>query len=461
MNDTIRAMMHWVLRVVFSVLALLGIAFAAGTYHTQEKAAAICPKCNVILISLDSLGMKHTTLGDPALSTTPFLARIASERGVVFSNAYSQAPWSLPSHVSMLTGEYPWKFHVWNTLNQLPDSAVSIAEILTAKGYATAAFSTGWFVAPRWNTTQGFSSYTGTLAEQDWDDIPSLFTEAEAWIHARPTDAPFFLFLHPFGIHDPYGDIARNADIVHIQEIAKENLAPEGPRSEAIERFRARYQQDVRAADSALEAFMSSLQEAGLLSKTIIIITSPHGEEFGEHGSVGLHSITTYAEVLHVPLVVIIPNEKSRVVHQTVEVRSIPATILDILGYRDSDSDAPALAREHSLLRTDLGEQVSLGGTLFDRSGYLPTISAGYQSLSDMESLVSTSAQTTVTQERITTSAIQGRWHVIKNRTGEIEVYDMVSDPLESDNLADVLYALPVQDRAIVTMLQLSLLQVK
>lgn len=452
-------MMHRVLRIVFAVVALGGIAVAGITYHAQEQTAPACPGCNVILISLDTLGMKHTTLGDPTLSTTPFLAKIASERGIVFSNAYSQAPWSLPSHVAMLTGEYPWTYGIWSTLNQLPEESVTITEALKERGYTTAAFSTGWFVAPRWNTTQGFDSFSGVLEEDGWNDIPSLFTDASEWITKQSPDKPFFVLIRPFGIHDPYGDSAVSTDVIHIHEIAAENMRPDGPSLEVTERFRERYQEDVRATDKALENFFANLEASGLLQHTMIIITSPHGEEFGEHGSVGLHAITTYKEVLQVPLIVIMPQSQARIVSDSVEVRSIPATILDALGYRDSDS--PALAPEHSLLASDLYTRVALAGTLFERERYLPTLTMGYQSLEELESLIPPTERTTVSSEMITRSAIQGRWHVIKNQSGEIEIYDMERDPLEQDNLANALYILSAQDRATVTMLQLAILKVK
>lgn len=449
--------MHRALRILFSFVAIGGFAVAAVVYHTEERSAPLCPGCNVILISLDTLGVKHTTLGDPTLPTTPFLARLASERGIVFSNAYSQAPWSLPSHVSMLTGEYPWSYGIWSTLNTLPDSAVTVAEVLKEKGYATAAFSTGWFVAPRWNTTQGFDSFSGELEEEGWNDIPSLFTDASAWISEQSSEKPFFVLIHPLGIHDPYGDIAGSTDVVGIEEIAAENLKPEGPSAEATERFRARYREDVLAADQALEKFFASLDSQGLGENTMVIITSPHGEEFGEHGSSGLHSVTTYSEVLRVPLVVILPETEARVVSETVEVRSVPASILDALGYRERG----ALAQEHSLFASELYERIALAGTLFERESYLPTIKSGYQSLEELESLLSPSQRTNVSPEVITTSAIQGQWHVIKKRSGEIEVYDIETDPLESDNLANALYILSAEDRAVVTMLQIALLKVK
>lgn len=452
-------MMHRVLRILFSMVALGGFAVAAVVYHTEEKAAPPCPGCNVILISLDTLGVKHTTLADPSLDTTPFLARLASERGIVFTNAYSQAPWSLPSHVSMLTGEYPWSYGIWSTLNQLPEESVTIAEVLNEHGYTTAAFSTGWFVAPRWNVTQGFDSFSGVLEEDGWNDIPDIFTDASEWITTQSPDKPFFVLIRPFGIHDPYGDSAGSTDAIHIREIAAENMRPDGPSLEVTERFRERYQEDVRATDRALENFFADLEASGLLQHTMIIITSPHGEEFGEHGSVGLHAITTYKEVLQVPLVVIMPRTEARIVSESVEVRSIPATILDALGYRNSDS--PALAPEHSLLATDLYTRVALAGTLFEREQYLPTLTMGYQSLEELEAVVPPSERTIVSSELITRSAIQGRWHVIKNRSGEMEVYDMERDPQEQDNLANALYTLSAQDRATVTMLQLAILKVK
>ena len=130
-------------------LVLVGAFVLLSLSSRGYMTSSLCKNCNVILISIDTLAASHTSPYDSTLDTMPFLRRLAERQGVVFEHAYSQAPWTLPSHTAMLTGQYPWNLGVWEFLDAVPKHADTLAEKLQRAGYRTALFSNGSFVQPQ------------------------------------------------------------------------------------------------------------------------------------------------------------------------------------------------------------------------------------------------------------------------------------------------------------------------
>ncbi len=407
-----------------------------------------CSHCNVILISIDTFGAKHSTVYDSTKNTTPFLKELADTRAIVFEHAYSQAPWTLPSHTSMLTGRYPWDLNMWLAYDALPRSVDTLAELLETQGYQTAAFSDGAFVQPQWQFDQGFNEFRGSALEKDWNDLPQLLTSASAW--STQTHTPFFLFVRPFEIHDPYGTE------ITISDIVTANLKPGGPSAADALRFQTAYEEELRTTDSALRDFFRALDDSPLRENTVVIITSDHGEEFGEHGTAGYHSVTTYTEAIHVPLLIVLPESRSRRIPESVEVRSIPATILDILGLPSPEGIAESLL---PLVRgTEVSDREVLSATSQVRSPSLEHIEKGYAAIPEIAAgKIQTSESPSPYRGPRTVSAILGRWHVIQTATGNEEEYDVYTDPNESDNVSDRVSSLPARDQAVIETLRTSL----
>ena len=192
--------------LLFVIAATAVIAFVMVLLHQGRLGKPLCKKCNVILISIDTLGAKHTSVYNPSLDTTVFLKKIADEQGIVFDHAYSQAPWTLPSHTAMLTGLYPWDAHIYEKNDKLPQSVYTIAEELNDHGYQTAAFSDGAFAQPDWGFNQGFQEFKGSLKEKDWNDLPRMFNDASAWLEKRKDDTkPFFCYSAHLKFTTPTG----------------------------------------------------------------------------------------------------------------------------------------------------------------------------------------------------------------------------------------------------------------
>lgn len=409
-------------------LALVGALLVA---LLARPAPELCRGCNVILISIDTLGAKHTTVDDPALDTTPRLAARAAQAGIVFERAYVQAPWTLPSHAAMLTGRYPWEVGVEGPNDALPERLVTVAERFAEEGYRTAAFSTGAFVQPNWQFDQGFSEFRGSLREEAWNDLPSLFTDARAF--AASSSEPFFLFVHSFHVHDPYGDPAQGG--VDIHDIVDENAAPGGPSQEAAKRFRDAYRAEVREADAALGDFLDELEAAGLLERTVVLITSDHGEEFGEHGTAGYHSVALYDESIRVPLVLLAPRAKPARIPFSVEVRSVSATLLESVGLAATPQMAPSLLP--LIAGREAEDRVVLSRTIMRREALLAQIEQSYADLALYESGVNRPEERSEPLGAPYASvALKGPMSVMRLGDGTLAAFDLSSDPEQQENLA-------------------------
>jgi arylsulfatase A-like enzyme len=399
----------------------------------RHQTQPLCDGCNVILISIDTLGAKHTDVHNPELNTTPFLERFSAEQGIVFERAYAQAPWTLPSHTAMLTGLYPWDIGVEGPFDALPDRVTTVAEYFKEHGYTTAAFSTGAFVHPAWQFDQGFDIFAGSLNESTWNDLPGLLRDAYAWTTAA--EQPFFLFVHSFHIHDPYGDPAD--DGVTIHDIVAANTMSGGPTPGDVSRMQEAYRREIRTMDTSLAEFFAELEAAGLLENTVVLITSDHGEEFGEHGTVGYHSVTVYDENIHVPLVLFIPNSKASRVPYSVEVRSVAATLLDVVGIAPPPTAATSLLSY--IHGTERRDRMALARTINERDASLAAIEAAYASLSSIESgAVVPTERTEAYPGEYTSAALLGPYRVITTLHGATERYDVRIDPEQQTSLSSV-----------------------
>ncbi|HEX5774400.1 MAG TPA: sulfatase [Candidatus Paceibacterota bacterium] len=454
------------MRALFRIvrIALVAAITVGATFLTLQFARAylsapreaLCSRCNVVLISVDTLGAKHTSVYDPALETTPFLKELADTRAVVFEHAYAQAPWGLPSHASMFTGEYPWKLGVAVPLDMLSESAFTLAEALKRKGYATAGFANGSYVQPINGLTQGIDTFVGSYALADWNDMPLMAELAGAWVNARAESGePFFLFLRPFQPHEPYGDLGAEGTIT-TKEIVDTNLAPGGPTEEDIERFRKAYYRELRAVDEGLRRFFAALDASPHADDTIVIITGSNGEEFGEHGMVGVHDMGLHVEHLKVPLLIIVPRVAPARILETVEVRGIPATVMDAIGFPNNPFEGASLLP--ALSGSPEPNAIVLSRTAVTRDDLL-THTADSNAHADAWGVtIWPHLSGGNSREPHAASALYGRWHAIRSFDGRISLYDLETDPAERQDIFPELDRLDTADRGRVRELMASLL---
>ncbi len=410
------------------LLILIGaLLFVSTLYIGSATMDSSCQNCNVILISIDTLAPLHTSPYNPELDTMPFLKQIAQERGVVFEHAYAQAPWTLPSHTAMLTGKYPWDLGVWEFLDAVPLSADTLAEKLKHAGYRTALFSNGSFVQKEWQFDQGFDEIHGSMAVRDWNDLPALFLEAGVWIASDTSTTPYFAFIRPFEAHDPYRDGTHIGEIVAFNEGITDD--------KTTEEFQSAYRADLLLIDNALKDFVEKLETNGQMRDTLIIVTSDHGEEFGEHGTTGLHGTTVYEESIHVPLIVFVPGVQAKRVASSVETRSIPATVLDLVGLPYTRTDIAPSLRAHLLGETNIDFTVQ-SRTRISREELLRTIETAYKNVDQViDGRIVPHERTVPYSGTYTEGVVHGTWKALRPIAGEVQLYNLATDPKETRDL--------------------------
>jgi len=341
---------------------LLGVALAlvAALWGCGE-ATPERPR-NLLLVSLDTLRADHLGTYGYARDTSPKLDRWAA-RGVVFEDATSTAPWTVPAHASLLTGTYPRTHGVRVSAFRWRPAHPTLAQRLARRGFDTAAFLNVVLIE---KLMRGFGRLETVPPAEDPAEgaAPAVGGYALEWL-AEEREAPFFVFLHHYDAHSPYG--AR-------PEILRRFLRPyAGPADGTTEQLKAvrlgaldfdasdhrhlvdRYDAGIRQLDADLGAFLDAAEARGLLRDTLVVITSDHGEEFGEHGDV-LHGRTLHQELVRVPLIVVGPGVPAGVrVNTPVSLVDVVPTAAALLGLprgegvegRDltplwrSDADAP------------------------------------------------------------------------------------------------------------------------
>jgi arylsulfatase A-like enzyme len=321
---------------------------------------------NVILISLDTVRADHLSLYGYRRPTTPHLELWARRWATVFETTVASAPWTLPSHVAMLSG-IDAVHHGVNRHGPVPLSLPLLTERLRDAGYATYASTAGVLLTPQLGFDRGFDDFwvRGTMESlPEWSsELGDGIADARHWLKAH-RDERFFLFFHTFEAHSPYqprqpyftqfgGDLkALNAgepvwmeadgfeDAVRSRyalfkastyaggvTYPKRVLQPQDR-----ELARALYDSGLAYIDQQLSVLLEDLESEGLLDDTIVVITSDHGESFFEHGLVGHSSL--YDQDLKVPLIVSAPLGAARGRRVSAQVRSvdIAPTLAELAG---------------------------------------------------------------------------------------------------------------------------------
>jgi arylsulfatase A-like enzyme len=329
------------------LLALLAVASACG----RSNQTPARPR-NLILISLDTVRADHLGCYGRGRNTSPAVDSLAAA-GVRFADASSASPWTLPSHVSMLTGLYPSRHGVKDYVHVLPTERETLAEILAAHGFQSFAVLNTWsLAAPRFALMQGVPPgqvrYVPEVergperGRQSVNSGREVVRAARELLLARDAERPFFLFLHFFDAHTDFtprpeyrrrfvGPYDGPIDGTTAQLMT---LRRQGDRLSAADLtfLRELYDAEIRQLDDVLATFLVTLEEQGLLRDSLIALTSDHGEEFQEHGGL-LHGRTQYQELLAVPLILRGPGlPRGRVVTEPVSLVDLVPTLLAILG---------------------------------------------------------------------------------------------------------------------------------
>ena len=323
---------------------------------------------------IDTLRADHLGCYGYPRATSPALDALAA-RGVRFARAHAPSSWTLPSVVSIMTGLDPAAHGVERNTSVLAEGRPTMAEAFRAAGYETMALSAHpALVTPLQGLARGFDRFTvlhGPVANRraranivpadPW--LQSSVTVAPAgemsetalaWLsEPERTGAPFMLYVHYFDPHAPYfppPEYARRFGVVPDAPLTGAEqwpllLAPQAPESaDDLATLTALYDAEIASTDAAIARLLDGLRaRAG--RPTLVLVTSDHGEEFGEHGELQ-HGRALWQELLHVPLIVAGPGIlRGRVVDEPVSLVSLWATLADLAGLADpATSAAPSFA---------------------------------------------------------------------------------------------------------------------
>lgn len=321
-------------------------AAAARLPSTTASASAPAPNFNVVLISIDSLRADHLGSYGYHRETSPTMDALA-DSGVIFRHCQSTTSWTLPAHLSLLTGRSLLGHGVVTDDRQLTDDVGTLAEAFSGAGYETKAIVSAPYLNSRYGFARGFDDYDDRTVyfetnEESYRSVtaPRLQAEATQWL-GKPRDKPFFLFLHYWDVHYDYAPGApydRMFDPDYSGPVDGENFyfnnkIRNGMDPRDLEHLLALYDGEIRLVDDHLAKLTSDLKAMGLADNTVIVVTADHGDEFFEHGEKGHHR-TLYEEVLAVPFILNVPgwDPSARDVNAEVSIIDIAPTLLSLTG---------------------------------------------------------------------------------------------------------------------------------
>jgi arylsulfatase A-like enzyme len=278
---------------------------------------------NAILISLDTLRADFVGAYGQKLPTTPNIDRIAAG-STLFEKAFTTYPSTTAAHMSMLTGFMPSVHGVFAPGNELARSIPLLAEILAGRGYRTMAVTENAMVAANSGFPRSFETYREykTPDTSTHGHVSDVIDDSIAWLREHRGER-FFLFLHTYQVHEPFAPPPK-CDVFPE--------ASEGPWAPDAKAARRGYAGDVRCTDDAIGRLVAELDALGEADRTVLVITSDHGEMLGEHGLMG-HTWYLFEPVLHIPLIVRAPGRMpaGTRVAAPVSLVDVAPTILDLL----------------------------------------------------------------------------------------------------------------------------------
>jgi choline-sulfatase len=293
---------------VFVILVIV-VSFAIGACNRDRRAGPI------LLISIDTLRADHLPAYGYAKVRTPNIDALAAG-GVLFEQAWSHAPQTLPAHTSILTGQLPFEHGVRDNLGfTVKPDQWTIAKALAAAGWPTGGFVSAFVLRKATGVGQGFDTYDSDMPPSSGEVSigqvqrkgEDTLAAAEHWLDARDRAKPFFLFFHIYEPHKPYAPPERFG-----------GYAP--------------YDGEIAYADEIVGRLFDRLRAMDLYDRATIVLLADHGEGLGDHGEQE-HGLFLYRETTRVPLIVKLPGRHdARRVAAPVQHIDLAPTILDLAG---------------------------------------------------------------------------------------------------------------------------------
>jgi len=412
---------------------------------------------NIILLTVDCLRYDYAPPSEKSYAVTSHLYKL-SRRCIAFKYAIANGSYTLPSLISIFSSTYPLMFGISNVSNTYLAYRVTIPEVLKRKGYYTALFHSNVFFqsferkfdyifdaevferraksdsveqkikSKIISTALDILNYLSKRSEvgiwiRVWlqmlfrkyrrymnDEI--VLMEALKWI--KKTKEPFFIWLHLMQLHPPHylpeEYIPSDLTLSEILKVSyKATWAPERLSLEEIKILKRIYELEVKVVDNLIGQFIEGvIDELG--DNFIMFITSDHGEGLGEHGKIG-HGNSLYEEIIHIPLLLYVPNKKGAIINELVSQLDILPTICDLVNVKPS-----SLFKGKSLIT------------------FIKNAQRSSTNIHLMENIISESPEGRKTRFSIRCKDLK-LILTLETRGWKVEVYDLYRDPLEKNNI--------------------------
>ncbi len=450
--------------LVIALVAVLATAAVATLLIRQWRQVAdeVARRPSIIIVSLDTLRADHLPFYGYDRPTTRLLDAFVGE-SVSFVEARCQSTGTLTSHLSLITSLYPPQFRITRndgvngnqscTTLRLPETVLTLAEVLREHGYVTAGFTDGILVSDYYGFAQGFDAFR--VKRTSFRGLSSTLPSVAHFLAQRqavasassggvdggrrgaaatPATRPLFLFVHTYDVHEPYdaahpfarafskrtfAEVAEDLGYRPVPSLLNERLDFLG--ADEAKEVEDLYDNGILATDDQLAGLFGILQAYDLYDDSIIVILSDHGEEFLEHGNFN-HGPTVYEELVRVPLFIRLPQGRygGVLIEAPVALLDVGPTVLDLAGF-----PIPPEFEGESLV------SLIAGGRVGEPNGRAAVGDAS------PEGGARTLFFDTPNLELGVHGLLRGRWKLIRNTAhGTTELYDLATDPLERRDLA-------------------------
>lgn len=336
-------------------MALLLISGCSTKKQEQRRPVGSMQRPNILLIVVDTLRADHLGCYGEKRPTSPFMDQMA-RKGILFEQAVTVKPVTLPSFCSMLTSQIPRTHGVNYNGDVLGSEQVTLAEVLQTRGYHTAAFISAFVLDSQFGLNQGFEHYDQKLPDRE-DKQKNLSRSAEktvagvlAWADHYPDTAPYFAMVHFWDPHWPYmppGGYLEKVDqsyapaitgtLEDIEQVRKRLAQTGGVISPEARQLAALYAGEIRYTDDCIKKLIEGMESRGFLEHTIIVLTADHGENMWEHApDYFRHGGNIYHTSVHVPLIYYMPGADGgpRRIKSMVRSIDLAPTLLELAGLR-------------------------------------------------------------------------------------------------------------------------------
>ena len=414
---------------------------------------------NLILLTIDCLRADHLSCLGYSKKTTPNLADLASG-GTLFTQAISVGSSTPPSFTAMFTSTYPLMYG--GQLYDIANSRTTLAQVLKAHGYHTAAFLTNPWISSFYGYDKGFDTfndgiqkwrfesrmskpkalveriignngklyeflfqiYTTFLTTNFISNAGVLNKKAVSWLSGNTNN--FFLWIHYMDVHEPYHPPSRLASPLKsyrvLQLATKARYSPGSLSPQEVNKLIDLYDTEITYVDKQIGSLLRTLRQSNILDDTVVIVTADHGQQLLERGRHG-HGHYVYDELIRVPLIIAGPGVKAQVISHQISLLDLAPTILDMLKVEKprtflGNSFLPLITRKRTKVINSnvISETDAVTPIARVSIGIKPRLDANHRKI----------------------SLRTGKWKYIYTEGGQNELYCLEDDPKETQNIIDI-----------------------